>query len=112
MRRRVVITGRGCVTPLVGNVETMWAGCSWPGGRITLFDATNFPDANRRRNPRLERRLRLDRPSGRVRRHTQFAAAAQQAVADAGIEGHVNPTRFGVYLEAARGNRISTPSAA
>ena len=46
MRRRVVVTGIGCVTPLGAAVETVWsrllAGESGVG-YITRFDASNFP---------------------------------------------------------------------
>jgi 3-oxoacyl-[acyl-carrier-protein] synthase II len=45
-RRRVVVTGLGCVTPLGGNVATTWdaalAGRSGVG-EITRFDAADFP---------------------------------------------------------------------
>ena len=46
MRRRVVVTGIGCVTPLGTEIETIWrrrlAGESGVG-LTTLFDASNFP---------------------------------------------------------------------
>ena len=46
MRRRVVVTGMGWVTPLGSNIETVWQrllkGESGVG-RTTLFDASNFP---------------------------------------------------------------------
>ncbi|HLA86269.1 MAG TPA: beta-ketoacyl synthase N-terminal-like domain-containing protein, partial [Thermoguttaceae bacterium] len=46
MRRRVVVTGIGWVTPLGWEIEPMWrrllAGESGVG-RITRFDASNFP---------------------------------------------------------------------
>ena len=46
MRRRVVITGVGCVTPLGADSEVVWGrlteGVSGVG-RISLFDANNFP---------------------------------------------------------------------
>jgi 3-oxoacyl-[acyl-carrier-protein] synthase II len=45
MRRRVVITGLGCVSPVGNNVETSWdnilSGRSG-AGRITLFDPSEF----------------------------------------------------------------------
>ncbi|HUG17629.1 MAG TPA: beta-ketoacyl synthase N-terminal-like domain-containing protein, partial [Planctomycetaceae bacterium] len=46
MKRRVVVTGIGCVTPIGNDVETMWqsireAKCGI--GPITHFDASNFP---------------------------------------------------------------------
>ena len=46
MRRRVVVTGMGLVTPLGAELETVWQrllrGESGVG-YITLFDASNFP---------------------------------------------------------------------
>ena len=46
MRKRVVVTGIGCVTPLGAEVDTVWknllAGKSGVG-YIGLFDASNFP---------------------------------------------------------------------
>ncbi len=46
MKRRVVVTGVGCVTPLGTSVPTLWANlmAGKSGvGKTTLFDATNFP---------------------------------------------------------------------
>ena len=46
MKRRVVVTGIGCITPLGHDIEEVWTklknGASGIG-RITLFDASNFP---------------------------------------------------------------------
>ena len=45
-RRRVVVTGIGCVTPLGSEVETVWKrllAAESGVGKITLFDASNFP---------------------------------------------------------------------
>ena len=46
MRRRVVVTGIGCVTPLGTEIETMWRrllGGESGVGYTTLFDASNLP---------------------------------------------------------------------
>ena len=46
MRRRVVVTGVGCVNPMGNDVETMWNGLkeSRSGvGYISLFDASRMP---------------------------------------------------------------------
>jgi len=111
MRRRVVVTGIGCVTPLGTNVAQLWenllAGKSGVGP-TTLFDAKNFPTsisaevrdwsiAEVGEDPALwENRGR----------HTCFAAgAAKQAIGDSGVLDTVEPTRFGVYLGAGEGQQ-------
>ena len=46
MRRRVVITGIGCINPMGNDVETMWSGLkeSQSGvGYTSIFDASRFP---------------------------------------------------------------------
>src|SRR5690348_11057134 len=46
MRRRVVITGMGAITPIGNDVESMWSVLRAGGsgiGRITHFDASRFP---------------------------------------------------------------------
>ena len=46
MRRRVVITGIGCINPMGHDVATMWESlvAAQSGvGRISLFDASSFP---------------------------------------------------------------------
>lgn len=111
MRRRVVVTGIGCVTPLGCRPDELWnnllAGKSGVG-RTTLFDASSFPTtisaevrdwsiAQDGEDPNVwEKRSR----------HTQFAAgAAKQAVAESGVLSGLDPTRFGVYLGAGEGQQ-------
>jgi 3-oxoacyl-[acyl-carrier-protein] synthase II len=111
-RRRVVITGVGCVTPLGHSVEETW-GRLLRGesgvGNTTIFDASNFPT-------RISAEVRdfdisqfgEDAARWKYRgRHTKFAAgAAKQAIGDAGInERAVEPTRFGVYLGSGEGQQ-------
>jgi len=103
-RRRVVVTGVGCISPLGNDLENTWknvlAGKSGVAP-ITLFDASGFktqfaaevkgfdPDAQ------LGRKL-----ARRTDRFTQFAlVATQQALADATLEAtDQNRDRIGVIL--------------
>ena len=111
MRRRVVVTGVGCVTPLGTTVADLWQNLldSKSGvGRTTLFDASSFPT-----NIAAEVRdwsiadVGEDPAAWEDRsRHTCFAAgAAKQAVEDSGVLGTVEPVRFGVYLGAGEGQQ-------
>lgn len=112
MRRRVVVTGMGCVTPMGWDVEQVWqrllAGESGIG-RISLFDATNFPTqiaAEVRDWDVSEVGENPDdwRYQGR---HTRFAVgAAKKAYRDAGLEDTaLDPTRLGVYLGSGEGQQ-------
>ncbi|HET6879041.1 MAG TPA: beta-ketoacyl-ACP synthase II [Pirellulales bacterium] len=112
MRRRVVITGMGCVTPLGNDVATLWKrllnGESGVG-RTTLFDASNFPT-------KISAEVRdycvssvgedpeKWKPRGR---HTRFAVgAAKQAMTHAGLLDHqLDPTRLGIYLGCGEGQQ-------
>jgi len=112
MKRRVVITGIGCVTPLGTEIETIWrrllAGESGIG-YITLFDASNFPT-------KISAEVRdwdvsdvgEDPQQWKYQgRHTHFAVgAAKKAVADSGIEdAKIDPTRFGIYTGSGEGQQ-------
>ena len=101
--RRVVVTGLGAITPLGQNVEDTWQ--AMKAGRcgigpITSFDtskmkatlAAEVKDFHPEQYMEVNETLRTDR-------FTQFAvAAAQQAVEESGIEGHVEPERFSVLF--------------
>ncbi len=114
MRRRVVVTGIGCVTPLGTDPATLWsnlqAGRS-SVGPTTLFDASKFPT-------RISSEVRdwsvadagLDANEWQPRgRHTKFAAgAAQQAADDSGVLSTVDAARFGVYLGSGEGQQDFT----
>ncbi len=105
MKRRVVITGVGCISPLGVDVPTVWQkiidGQSG-AGPITLFDAKNFP-------VRIAAEVkdwdigRLDTEFAAWRKHarqTQFAiAAGVQAARSAGLdESNTDPLLTGLYL--------------
>ena len=112
MRRRVVITGMGMVTPLGTDLETVWkrllAGESGVG-YTTLFDASNFPT-------RISAEVRNwdvsdvgENPDDwkHQGRHTRFAiGAAKKAVANSGIQDvSLDPTRFGIYTGSGEGQQ-------
>jgi 3-oxoacyl-[acyl-carrier-protein] synthase II len=90
MRRKVVITGLGAVTPLGNDVPTLWTGLVQGRsgvGPITLYDATDQP-------VRIAGEVRdLDvvallgaKQARRADRFTQLVmVAADQAIADAGL---------------------------
>ena len=111
MRRRVVITGMGCINPLGHDVDTVWSALKESQsavGATTIFDATRFPTkiAAEVKNWDVTE-IGEDPQIWKHRtRHTQFAAgAAKQAVASSGIlDTHLEPTRFGVYVGSGEGN--------
>lgn len=105
MRRRVVVTGAGCVTSLGRDPDGLWdnliSGRSG-AGPITLFDASAFPVRIAAEVPAWDA-AEIGDDADRWRhqpRQTQFAvAAALQAARVADLPGaHVDPLRIGVYL--------------
>ncbi|MHB0959238.1 MAG: beta-ketoacyl-[acyl-carrier-protein] synthase family protein [Pirellulaceae bacterium] len=112
MRRRVVVTGIGCINPMGHDVETVWAGLKEGKsgvGYTSIFDASTFPT-------RISAEVRNwdvsdigeDCEVWKNRgRHTRFAAgAARQAIDAAGVlESDLDRERFGVYLGSGEGNQ-------
>jgi len=108
MKRRVVITGLGAVTPLGTGVERSWeALCQGKSGigPITRFDAANF-------RTRIAGEVRDFEPADfmerkqirRIDRFIQFAlAAARMALDDSGVKIAGNPERVGVSIGSAVG---------
>ncbi len=111
MRRRVVVTGVGCVTPLGTTVPELWANLQESKSGVdftTLFDAKNFPTriSAEVRNWSLADVGEDPAVWEKRGRHTRFAiGAARQAVDDSGIDGSADPDRFGVYLGAGEGQQ-------
>jgi 3-oxoacyl-[acyl-carrier-protein] synthase II len=111
MRRRVVVTGIGCVTPLGTTPKQLWKNLlegKSGVGPTTLFDASNFPTriSAEVRNWSIAEEGEDPAVWAPRSRHTQFAAgAAKQAVRDSGVLEKIEPTRFGVYLGAGEGQQ-------
>jgi 3-oxoacyl-[acyl-carrier-protein] synthase II len=112
MRRRIVVTGIGCVTPLGGDVQATWskllAGESGIG-YTTLFDASSFPTKISAEVRNWDVSAVGEDPEAWKHhgRHTRFAVgAATQAMRDAGLDDRkLDPTRFGVYLGSGEGQQ-------
>jgi 3-oxoacyl-[acyl-carrier-protein] synthase II len=113
MRRRVVITGMGAITPLGHGVketfEAVAAGRSGVGP-ISAFNASRFPTkfAAQVRDFDLAKHVPNAQDYAHSGLNTRFAtAAARQALADAGLldDRRVDRTRCGVYLGAGEGTQ-------
>jgi 3-oxoacyl-[acyl-carrier-protein] synthase II len=111
MRRRVVITGMGAITPLGHSVGAMFeaqlAGTSGVGP-IFRFNASRFPTqfAAQVKDFELARHVPDADRWNHSGVNSQFAAAAaRQALEDAGLldTRGADPTRFGVYLGSGEG---------
>ena len=112
MRRRVVITGMGCVNPLGNDVEAMWLGVKEGRsgvGYTTIFDASKFPTKISAEIKNWDITHTGEDPAvwKHRARHTRFACgAAKQAVKQSGIfESGLDPTRIGVYLGCGEGSQ-------
>ncbi len=114
MRRRVVVTGMGMVTPMGLDAESTWSalleGRSGVG-RISLFDASTFPTRIAAEVRGFELGDYLDDPIGRwneASRNTLFAIAAARMAMDRSRlldDPNLDHSRFGVYLGSGEGQQ-------
>lgn len=112
MRRRVVVTGIGMVTPLGSDIETIWKrileGQSGVA-RITLFDASSFPTqiAAEVKNWSIADIGENPDDWKNQDRHTKFAVGAGfKAMKDSGLlDCKFDHERFGVYTGAGEGEQ-------
>lgn len=104
MKRRVVITGLGAVTPLGNDVQTTWqallAGKSGVD-QITYFDASQFTTTIAAEVKGFEPEQHMD--AKEVKRNDPFIwyaiAAAKEAWADSGLDkAELDPQRVGVMV--------------
>jgi len=102
--RRVVITGMGAITPLGNRVSDFWEGLIEGRngiGPIERFDTSDF-------KVKIAAEVKGFDPEAfgietsdarRMDLFSQYAmAAANEAMADSGIEGTIDPQRLGVYV--------------
>jgi 3-oxoacyl-[acyl-carrier-protein] synthase II len=111
MKRRVVVTGIGCVTPVGLTVDDTWdslmacrSGMDW----ISHFDASNFPTkfAAEVKNFDLNNYIdNVERFKFSGRNIHYAIGAAVQAMQDSGLNDlpELDPATFGVYLGAGEG---------
>ena len=104
MRRRVVVTGLGCVTPVGNDVATTWRalldGVSG-AGNITKFDPAKFPVRFACEVKGFDPLKAMDRKEAkRADLYTQYAvAAALEAMTDSGlVDGNHDKDRTGVIV--------------
>jgi 3-oxoacyl-[acyl-carrier-protein] synthase II len=108
-RRRVAVTGIGCVTPIGTEAAGLWAGLERRESavrRIDRFDASPFRSRIAAQVDEFEPGHYMDRTRvKRLDRYAQFSvAAARQAVEDAGLDtSGVDPDRAAVQMGSALG---------
>ena len=110
MKRRVVITGIGSVTPLGLTLEETWQGllAGKSGIRpIRLFDASTFPTTFAAQVPDFDLGPYVKDPAlyAKAGRNVRFAmAAAKMAFDDASLApSDIDHSRFGIYLGSGEG---------
>ena len=104
MKRRVVVTGLGAVTPIGNSVETFWKGIQAGEvgiGPITRFDSTGYKVHLAAEVKGFDAKEHMDfKAAKRMELFSQYAvAAAKEAFADAKINmAEENPYRVGVIV--------------
>src|SRR5258706_7948936 len=105
MKRRVVVTGLGMITPVGNDVATTWRALldgESGAAPITRFDASTFPARFAAEVKGFDPLQYMDRKEAkRADQYTQYAvAASKQAMADAGLLdlSGIDPDRVGVIV--------------
>jgi 3-oxoacyl-[acyl-carrier-protein] synthase II len=103
VKRRVVITGCGVVSPVGSDIETFWNNIKTGYCGIDFIKKCDTTDLKVKVAGEVHDFNPLDYiPKKDVRKKdlfTQYAlGAAKQAMDDSGIQGTIDPTRFGVYI--------------
>lgn len=104
MKRRIVITGLGVITPVGIGKNEFWDSLRngrSGGGRVTLFDVSQYPSHIDAEVKGFQPENYIDKKNiRRMDRFTQFAcAAADMAIRDAGLDAvKMDPDRVGVIV--------------
>lgn len=104
MKRRVVVTGLGAVTPIGNTVDAFWHSIKSGTvgiGAITKFDTTNYKVKLAAEVKDFDAKERMDaRAARRMETFSQFAvAASKEAFEDAGLDmEQEDPFRVGVTI--------------
>ena len=104
MRRRVVVTGLGAVTPIGNTAEQFWEACKEGKigiGPITKFDTADYKVKLAAEVKDFDPKEYMDsKTARRMEAFCQFAvAAARQALEDSGIQvGEEDPYRIGISI--------------
>ncbi len=108
MKKRVVVTGLGCISPVGNDVPTFWQ--SLTDGRHGFGPITKFDTSQLKVKVAAEvkdfapERYMEKTEIRKADLFSQYAiAAASQAVEESGIGGAVEPDRFGVYMSSGIG---------
>lgn len=110
MKRRVVVTGLGLVTPLGNTVEATWAGLMAGrsgAGPITKFDTSNFPVRFACEVKAFDPLNHIEKKEARkMGAFTHYAiAASDEAIADSGLKiTNENAERVGTYISSGIGD--------
>jgi len=112
-RRRVVVTGMGCLSPVGNDVPTTWDNLihGQSGiGPVTQFDASEFETRIAGEVKDFDPKQFMDRKEARRSdRFVQFAVAAtHEAIADAGLDlEREDPEQIGIIIGSAIGGVIT-----
>lgn len=104
MKRRVVITGLGAITPIGNDVDTFWGNLREGKigiGPITHFDTTDFKAKLAAQVKDFDAKEYMDvKAARRMERFCQFAvAASREAIEDAGLDMEKeDPYRVGISV--------------
>jgi 3-oxoacyl-[acyl-carrier-protein] synthase II len=110
VKRRVVVTGLGLITPVGNTVEATWAGLmagTSGAGPITKFDASEFPVRFACEVKDFDSLDYVEKKEARkMGAFTHYAiAASDEALADSGLQiTHENAERVGTYISSGIGD--------